>query len=42
MFRAWKIEAVCVGDELFSTDDDTDCEKRGGEGVNNIIQQKST
>ena len=41
-FRALQMDVVCVGEKSLSTDDDTDCEERGGEGVNNIIQQKST
>ncbi len=40
--RALHMDVVCVGDKSLSTDDDTDCEEIGGEGVNNIIQQKST
>ncbi len=41
-FRSLHMDVLCVGDKLLSTDDDTDCEERGGEEVNNIIQQKST
>ena len=41
-YRNLDTEDTYVGNDAFLFCDDTDCEERGGGGVNSIIQQEST